>query len=89
MDAHGEKNNHTYHVVSTNWLISSYLNKKPYRIILAKTGTLPAVGFNMAQVTQRANGEQIVAVQLGSKNAFSRFSDIKALTAWAFGNYRW
>ncbi len=78
-----------FHVKSTNLLLTSYLNASPYRIVLAKTGTLPQAGFNMAQVTSNAQGHQIVAVELGSVNTFSRFQDIKMLTTWAFNAYQW
>ncbi len=74
---------------STNLLLSSFLNQKPFGIVAAKTGSLPRAGYCMAQVTKRADGHQIVAVELGSENTFSRFQDIKALTAWAFDTYQW
>ncbi|MEK7115973.1 MAG: serine hydrolase, partial [Patescibacteria group bacterium] len=51
---------------STNLLLSSFLNQKPFGIIAAKTGSLPSAGYCMAQVTKRADGHQIVAVELGS-----------------------
>lgn len=78
-----------YHVKSTNLLLTSYLNAKPYQIVCAKTGTLPQAGFNMAQVTSNEQGHQIVAVELGSSDTFSRFQDIKVLTTWAFKSYQW
>lgn len=78
-----------YRIKSTNLLLSSYLNAKPYGIVVAKTGSLPAAGFNMAQVTRNEAGHQIVTVELGSADTFSRFQDIKALTTWAFDTYRW
>lgn len=78
-----------YRIKSTNLLLSSFLNQKPYDIIAAKTGSLPNAGYCMAQVTKHADGQQIVAVELGSENTFSRFQDIKALTAWAFDTYTW
>lgn len=78
-----------YKIKSTNLLISSYVNQKPLSIVAAKTGSLPTIGFNMAQVTKNAHGRQVVAVELGSQNTFSRFQDIKALTTWAFDTYTW
>ncbi len=74
---------------STNLLLSSFLNQKPYGIVAAKTGSLPQSGYCMAQVTKNEGGHQIVAVELGSENTFSRFQDIKALTAWTFESYQW
>jgi D-alanyl-D-alanine endopeptidase (penicillin-binding protein 7) len=78
------------HVIkSTNLLLGTYLNKDPYHIVAAKTGSLAEAGYCMAQVTRNAAGHQIVAVELGSNNHFSRYQDIKALTTWAFETYEW
>lgn len=76
-------------IKSTNLLLGSYLNKQPYKIVAAKTGSLPEAGYCMAQVTSNADGHQIVAVELGSDNHFARYQDIKALTTWAFDAYEW
>lgn len=78
-----------YKVDSTNLLLNSYLNKQPYKIVGAKTGSLPEAGYCMAQVTRDEDGNQVVAVLLGSDNHFSRYRDIKALTGWAFESYEW
>jgi D-alanyl-D-alanine endopeptidase (penicillin-binding protein 7) len=78
-----------YDIKSTNLLLPTYLNKPPYKIIAAKTGSLPQAGYCMAQVTSNSDGHEIVAVELGSDNHFSRYQDIKALTTWAFQNYSW
>lgn len=78
-----------YRITSTNLLIGSYLNKNPYRIVAAKTGSLPEAGYCMAQVTSNAEGHEIVVVELGSDNHFSRYQDVKALTGWAFNTYSW
>jgi D-alanyl-D-alanine carboxypeptidase len=76
-------------VKSTNLLVGSFLNKKPYTIVAAKTGTLPQAGHCMAQITRNADGHQVVAVELGGDNHLGRFQDIKALTAWSFDAYEW
>jgi D-alanyl-D-alanine endopeptidase (penicillin-binding protein 7) len=78
-----------YTIDTTNLLLSSYLNEAPYRIIGAKTGSLPTTGYNLAQVTHNGDGNEVVTVLLGSDNHFSRYNDVKALTAWAFDAYRW
>ncbi len=78
-----------YTIKSTNLLLPSYLNNTPYKIIGAKTGSLPEAGFCMAQVTRNADGDEVVAVLLGSDNHFSRYNDIKALTGWAFESFAW
>lgn len=86
---HGFTTNHDYLIKSTNLLLPTYLNKAPYRIVAAKTGSLPEAGYCMAQITSDAQGHEIVAVELGSDNHFSRYQDIKALTTWAFQAYAW
>lgn len=78
-----------YKIPSTNLLLDSFLNKKPYTIIAAKTGSLPQAGFCFAQATQDAAGNELIAVTLGSNNHFSRYQDVKALTAWGFGAFIW
>ncbi len=78
-----------YHIVSTDLLIHSYLNAPPYRIVLAKTGSLPEAGFCLAQITRDAQGDQIVVVVLDSQNHLARFQDNKALAAWTFEHFEW
>lgn len=78
-----------YTIDTTNLLMFSYLNKAPYRIIGAKTGSLPTTGYNLAQVTSNKDGNEVVTVLLGSNNHFARYDDVKALTAWAFDAYTW
>lgn len=79
----------TYAIASTNLLLGSFLNKKPYRIVGAKTGSLPQAGYSMAQITENEAGHAVVAVIFSSPNHFSRFQDMKAVTAWAFDAYEW
>lgn len=76
-------------VKPTNVLLASFLNKAPYQIVAAKTGSLPEAGYCLAQTTKNAEGKQIIAVVLGSPDHFSRFQDIKALTTWTFETYQW
>lgn len=78
-----------YLLKSTNLLLTSYLNQNPYQIVGAKTGSLPQAGFCMAQVTSNGDGNKIVVVILANNNHFSRFQDLKAITAWAFDTYEW
>ncbi|MEK7655727.1 MAG: serine hydrolase [Patescibacteria group bacterium] len=78
-----------YNIDSTNLLLPTFLNHDPYRIIGAKTGSLPEAGFCMAQITRNAEGHEIVVVTLASDNHFTRYQDIKGLTAWAFDTFEW
>lgn len=84
----GRVSGRPYNINSTNLLLGSFLNKNPYRIIAAKTGSLPEAGYCLAQVT-RHNGNEIITVVLGSSNHFVRFQDAKSLTYWAFQSYAW
>jgi len=76
-------------IKSTNLLLDSFLYKNPYKIIGAKTGSLPDAGYNLAQVTRDAKGHEVVAVLLDSDNHFSRYRDVKIMTAWAFDSFEW
>jgi serine-type D-Ala-D-Ala endopeptidase (penicillin-binding protein 7) len=77
-----------YLIKSTNLLLSSFLNKTPYRIVAAKTGSLPEAGFCFAQATEQGS-RRVITVVLGSENHFDRFQDAKALTFWAFDTFQW
>lgn len=79
----------SYTVKTTNMLLSSYLNKKPYEIMLGKTGSLNEAGFCLTIAVRDAQGHEVITVGLGSNNHFSRFQDVKALTAWTFEHYEW
>ncbi len=74
---------------STNLLLGSFLNKDPYRIVAAKTGSLPQAGFCLAQATRKEGSGEVISVVLGSENHFARFQDAKALTFWAFDAFNW
>lgn len=83
------KTGKTHLIQSTNLLLDSFLNKKPYTILAGKTGSLPEAGFCFAQATQDGAGNELIAVTLGSENHFSRYQDVKALTAWGFEVFIW
>ncbi|MSR85109.1 D-alanyl-D-alanine carboxypeptidase [Candidatus Uhrbacteria bacterium] len=85
----GRVSGRSFEIKSTNLLLNSFLNKAPYQILVGKTGSLPEAGFCLAQVTRNAEGNEVIAVVLGSDNHFSRFQDAKALTYWAFENFNW
>lgn len=78
-----------YTVKSTNLLLDSFLNDGSFNIVGAKTGSLPEAGYCMTQVTRDKAGHEIVVASLGSSDHFSRFQDVKALTAWAFDTFSW
>jgi len=85
----GKSLNKKYSIRTTNLLLSSDLNKKPFQVVVAKTGTLPEAGYCMAQATQNVQGQEVIAVVLGGASHFSRFQDVKALTYWSFENFEW
>ncbi len=74
----------TIELNSTNLLLGSFLNKNPYRIVAAKTGSLPEAGYCLAQATRKEGSGEIIAVVLGSTDHFVRCQDANALTFWAF-----
>jgi D-alanyl-D-alanine endopeptidase (penicillin-binding protein 7) len=78
-----------YLVKSTNLLIGSDLNRGSYKVVAAKTGTLPEAGYCFAQATRDNQGHTIISVVLGGETHYSRFQDVKAMTYWAFRSYAW
>lgn len=85
----GRATHRKYQIKTTNLLLSSDLNRAPYHIVAAKTGTLPEAGFCMAQATRDAQGHEVIAVVLGGGTHYTRFQDVKALTYWSFENFEW
>lgn len=85
----GRALNRKYQIKTTNLLLASDLNRKPYHIVAAKTGTLPEAGYCMAQATRDAEGHEVIAVVLGGGTHYTRFQDVKALTYWSFQNFEW
>ncbi len=84
-----DRQGRTQVVQSTNLLLSSFLNKAPYTILAGKTGSLPEAGYCFAQATQDGEGNELITVTLGSQDHFSRYQDVKALTAWGFESFIW
>ncbi|MEK7473908.1 MAG: serine hydrolase [Patescibacteria group bacterium] len=78
-----------YLIKTTNILFSSELNSEPYKMIVAKTGTLPEAGHCYALMTEGKDGQRLLVVLLGGETHYSRFQDVKALTYWAFDAYEW
>ena len=79
----------TYHIPTTNNLLSSYLNAPPFTILGGKTGYLPLAGYGVGVEVTDGAGHALYTVVLGSETAQSRFQEAKALTQWAFDVFRW
>jgi len=75
-------------VRSTDLLLSSFINEAPYRIALAKTGSLAEAGFCFGSTVEEAE-HGVTVVVLGSQDHFSRFDDAKALAYWALTTWEW
>ncbi len=84
---HGVKK--PYQINTTNLLLASDLNKGAFKILAAKTGTLPEAGYCYALMTQGKDGQRVIVVLLGGETHFGRFQDVKALTYWAFDTFEW
>ncbi len=85
----GRATGRSYTLKSTNLLLGSALNKDPYKIMAGKTGSLEEAGFCFAQVTRNKEGDEVIAVVLGSDSHFSRFQDVKSMTYWAYDAFLW
>ncbi|NIP32508.1 hypothetical protein GWN26_03335 [Candidatus Saccharibacteria bacterium] len=78
-----------YHYIkTTNDLLSSFINKKPYAVIAGKTGSLLAAGYCLAMVVEN-DGHAVLIVSLNSESDGARFQDVKSLAYWVFENYEW
>ncbi|MCK9360864.1 serine hydrolase [Patescibacteria group bacterium] len=84
---HGVKK--PYQINTTNLLLASDLNKGSFKVLAAKTGTLPEAGYCYALMTQGKDGQKVIVVLLGGETHFGRFQDVKALTYWAFDTFEW
>jgi len=79
----------TYHIESTDELLTSFVNKDPYQIIAAKTGFLPEAGYCLGTMFNNKEGNEIFVVVLGSESDLGRFQDVKSLAVWAYDVYGW
>lgn len=78
-----------YHFIkNTDELLSSFINRPPYSIVAAKTGSLPAAGYCLAMAVEN-EGNAVIVISLGSRDDASRFQDVKSLAWWTFSNYKW
>lgn len=77
-------------VKGTNkFLIHSFLNETPYKIVAAKTGYTEEAGFCLIQETSYEGKGSVIAVVLGANDEQSRAQEMKKLTNWIFENYVW
>ena len=78
-----------YVVPTTNLLLGSYLNSKPFSIIGGKTGFLPSAGYVLGVRVDDGEGHGVYTVVLGAETQSARFQEVKGLTQWALDVYRW
>ncbi len=76
-------------VVSTNRLLSSFINKPPYTIRGGKTGFITESGYNVVLSVSRDGATPVTVVVLGSGTNDLRFQEAKGLAYWVFQNFRW
>lgn len=72
---------------STDALLSSFLNTKPYGVLGGKTGSLDG-GYSLAVRVER-DGHPIDIVVLEASTPTARFADAKALAVWTFDVFSW
>lgn len=75
-------------VDSTDILLDTFLNERPYEITGGKTGFIPEAGYCFITSIKKGDGEVFVAV-LGSSSKLERFADARALASWAFSTFTW
>lgn len=74
-------------VASTDRLLESSLNQNDYKIIGAKTGHLPEVGYCLLLSIQRRDNKNLTLVLLGSQTDADRWQEAKSLADWVLKNY--
>ena len=74
----------THFFRNTNGLLDSFLNIKG-----GKTGFTDEAGWCLVEVAENGQGNQVIAVILGSESDEMRFQETKALLDWTFRNYEW
>lgn len=79
----------TFNLKSTDQLLSSFVNQKPYRIIAGKTGYLPEAGYCLGTVLNHEGSGDVIVVVLGSETNADRFQDIKSLAVWSYQTFKW
>ena len=77
-------NNEYHNVKSQNDILDSYLDVQG-----SKTGFTYEAGYCLITQVKGEQGQQVIAVVLGSESENSRFLETKALSQWAFENYQW
>lgn len=77
-----------HYIKSTDDLLAGFINKPPYKIHAAKTGSLLAAGYCLVMAVEN-QGNVVLIASLNSKNDFYRFQDVKSLAYWVFENYDW
>lgn len=75
-------------VHTTDYLLTSSLNRDQYHIIGGKTGHINESGYNLALQVQNKTAS-VIAVVLGSQTNDTRFEEIKNLISWSFEHYDW
>jgi serine-type D-Ala-D-Ala endopeptidase (penicillin-binding protein 7) len=79
----------TVRVVATDKLLDSFINKKPYKILGAKTGFIDESGHNIAISLAKEGAGPVVVVVIGSATDDARFQEAKSLAFWTYKNYHW
>ncbi len=74
----------THFFRNTNDLLDSFLNIKG-----GKTGFTDEAGWCLVEIAENGQGNQVIAVILGSESGEMRFQETKALLDWTFRNYEW
>ncbi len=79
----------TFFLKSTDELLGTFVNRKPYKIVTAKTGFLPEAGYCLGSVFSKNDSNEIIVVVLGSETKAGRFQDVKGLATWAYKTFVW
>ena len=71
-------------VPATDRLLGSFI-----KVITGKTGYVEEAGYCMAAIVTNDAGNKLAVVTLNASTSPDRFQDIKALTWWAYKQFKW
>lgn len=76
--------------ISTDTLLSSFINKAPYQVVGGKTGFTYEAGYCMTiRVDGPNDNDDIIVVLLGADTPDDRVQGVKGLVDWTYANYLW
>lgn len=75
--------------ISTDKLLSSFLDTGEYKIVAGKTGYINEAGYCLLFRVKKNDTQSLTVVLLGTETITDRWQEAKGLVDWVFRNYVW